>query len=161
MSGYTSPSRGTVRTLPKFLCCSQNFLLFYVLFLCKCVLYNCHRLATQLQLTNISYIIPHVNMCLETTWYLKVKNALVKICVNTLSTNKFYTLHSETQKIGNEERTFMPGVRYRCEILYQERPRSFVSIFLKSPRSLPLFLSIIYSRFAPFFRAIRTRWQLD
>jgi len=38
---------------------------------------------------------------------------------------------------------------------------SFVSIFSKSPRSLPLFLSIIYSRFAPFFHAIRTRWQLD
>jgi hypothetical protein len=25
-----------------------------VLFVCKCVLYNCHRVATQLQLTNIS-----------------------------------------------------------------------------------------------------------
>ena len=29
--------------------------LFYVLFVCKCVLYYCHRLATHLQLTNISY----------------------------------------------------------------------------------------------------------
>ena len=29
-------------------------LLFYVLFVCKCVLYYCHRVATQLQLTNIS-----------------------------------------------------------------------------------------------------------
>jgi hypothetical protein len=28
---------------------------FCVLFVCKCVLYNCHRVATQLQLTNISY----------------------------------------------------------------------------------------------------------
>jgi hypothetical protein len=32
------------------------FVLFYVLFVCKCVLYYCHRLATQLQL-NISYLI--------------------------------------------------------------------------------------------------------
>jgi len=31
------------------------FVSFSVLFVCICVLYYCHRLATQLQLTNISY----------------------------------------------------------------------------------------------------------
>jgi len=31
------------------------FVLFYVLFVCKSVLYYCHRVLTQLQLTNISY----------------------------------------------------------------------------------------------------------
>ena len=44
---------------------SKIFVLFYELFvsyrsmycLRKCVLYYCHRVATQLQLTNISYII--------------------------------------------------------------------------------------------------------
>jgi hypothetical protein len=35
------------------------FVSFCVLFVCKCVLYYCHRVATQLQLTNISYHISY------------------------------------------------------------------------------------------------------
>jgi magnesium-transporting ATPase (P-type) len=34
------------------------FVLFYVLFVCKCVLYYCHRVTTQLHSKNISY---HIN----------------------------------------------------------------------------------------------------
>ena len=35
------------------------FVSFCVLFLCKCVLYYCHRVSTQLQIKNISYIISY------------------------------------------------------------------------------------------------------
>ena len=49
MPGYNSQRRGTVRTLPKLI------VLFYILFACKCLLYYCHRVSTQLQQTNISY----------------------------------------------------------------------------------------------------------
>ena len=56
MPGYNTQRGGTARTLPKFLCCSMYcFVSLCALFVCKCVLYYCHRVATQLQLTNISY----------------------------------------------------------------------------------------------------------
>jgi hypothetical protein len=48
MPGYNSQRRDTARTLPKLI------VLFYVLFVCKCLLYYCHWVSTQLQLTNIS-----------------------------------------------------------------------------------------------------------
>ena len=31
------------------------FVLFYVLFVCECLLYHCHQVLNQLQLTNISF----------------------------------------------------------------------------------------------------------
>jgi hypothetical protein len=61
MPGYNSQRRGTARTLPKLI------VLFCVLFVCKCVLYYCHRVSTKLQLTNISIYLysikPHGRRC--------------------------------------------------------------------------------------------------
>jgi len=37
------------------ICAGLLLFVFYVLFVCKCVLYYYHRVLTQLQLTNISY----------------------------------------------------------------------------------------------------------
>jgi hypothetical protein len=45
---------GTACTLPNFCVALCIFMLFYVLFVCICVLYYCYWVATQLQL-NISY----------------------------------------------------------------------------------------------------------
>jgi len=48
MAGYNSRRRGTTHTLLKLI------VLFCLLSVCKCVLYYCYRVSTQLQLTNIS-----------------------------------------------------------------------------------------------------------
>jgi hypothetical protein len=40
--------------------CIVCFVSFYVLFVCKCALYFCHRVTIQSQLTNIYHIIYHI-----------------------------------------------------------------------------------------------------
>jgi len=54
MPGHNSQRLVTARTLPKLI-------VFCVLFVCKCVLYYCHRLSIQLQLTNIPITHPSIH----------------------------------------------------------------------------------------------------
>jgi hypothetical protein len=83
MPGLNSPSRGTARTLTNIFCivlkfcvvlkfcivlCIVCFVSFCVLLVCKCVLYNCHRVATHLQLTNISYRIKYIRAFYVIMW---------------------------------------------------------------------------------------------
>jgi hypothetical protein len=56
--------------------CIVCFVSFCVLFVCKCVLNYCHRVATQLQLTNISYRIISYHSLLT-----KPKRVMWETCV--------------------------------------------------------------------------------
>ena len=66
-------------------------MLFCVLFVCKCVLYYCHRVETQLQLTNISYQVAGCNICTK----IALKISAQRIEAKALRTfNRVYSMFS-------------------------------------------------------------------
>jgi hypothetical protein len=86
MQGCKSQRRGTARTIPKFfvVLCIVCFVLFCLLFLCKCVLYYSHQVATKLQLTNISY---HAGNQNRSTWSPAQKKVLIAYTRLSFSSN--------------------------------------------------------------------------
>jgi hypothetical protein len=73
---------------------SKIFVLFCVLFVCKCVLYYCHRVATQLQLTNISYhtlLMMDIDITIETRSVFPALGIWEPNCMDKIDVRFFYT----------------------------------------------------------------------
>jgi hypothetical protein len=97
MPVYNSQRRGTARTLPKLI------VLFFVLFVCKCVLYYCRWVSTQLQLTNISIYISlsiydDSQQYKNVGWFYYIARLISKQCCLTIEvTVKGKAVHVQAQ----------------------------------------------------------------
>jgi len=70
--------------------CFVSIVLFYIQFVCKCVLYYCHRVSTQLQL-NIYHIIS--NVCIQQQLW-EEDCEIVSICLKCfMDKSSKYSIH--------------------------------------------------------------------
>ena len=80
MPEYNLQRRGTARTVPKLI------VLFCVLFVCKFVLYYCHRVSTHLQLTNISiYLYLSISFSMKLVLQLILLHDISYLCIKFTS----------------------------------------------------------------------------
>ena len=113
--------RGTARNLPNFcvVLCIVCFMSFSVLFVCICVLYYCHRVATQLQL-NISYHISYHTITHH------IKSATIEI-------QSSQYIHLDSHKIFHDtphtQRKFYHTLEYDSFISYCKKTFILFTIF--------------------------------
>jgi hypothetical protein len=79
------------------------FMLFCVLFVCKCVLYYCHRVSTQLQLTDISFFIYPISLT------AKCAAGMLRR-INKRGNIQYDLLGCDTAQTGKWSRTFRSNV---------------------------------------------------
>jgi hypothetical protein len=110
MLGYTSQRQGTVRTLPYYWT-----VLFYVLFVCKCVLYYCHRVSTQLKL-NVSYHIIYHIISYHIIYHIIYHISYHIISYHTISYNIIY-LSYISYHISYHLISYIISYRHACHII--------------------------------------------
>ena len=104
------------------------FVSFRVLFVCKCVLYYCHRMATQLQLTNISSY--HINS--NDFWYFCIQHAPLNKYVETNAVQLLYGCKGRKLRSGINPLIIMLVITWSWTVSFMLRPSySRYPLFIK------------------------------